>query len=114
VEERLAELGTIIELSRASGSDFLLVLYPDNLDDPVSPGSDGSLRTVREELVRFAAQAGVGVVDLTAALGDVRDPRAREYRLREDPHPSPAGHRAIADALTGPLANLLAARGGSR
>jgi lysophospholipase L1-like esterase len=107
LEERLATLDEIIRTTRAHGAAFLLVLYPDNLDDPVSPGPAGERFTVREELVRFAEREQVPYVDLTAALGDVRDPRAREYRLREDPHPSLAGHRVIADALRGPLLDLL-------
>ncbi len=114
VEERLAELRQIVELSRSHGAAFLLVLYPDNLDDPVSPGPDGARRTVREELLRVAADAGVPAVDLTAALGDVRDPRAREHRLREDPHPSPTGHRIIANALAGPLGAVVTARAAER
>jgi len=110
LEERLATLAEIVRASRASGAGFLLVLYPDNLDDPVSPGPAGEQLSVREELERFAAREQVPYVDLTAALGDVRDPRAREYRLREDPHPSPAGHRVIAEALRGPLGDLLRGR----
>ena len=62
---------------------------------------------MREELERFAAREQVPLVDLTAALGDVRDPRARQYRLREDPHPSPEGHRVIAEALRAPLLDVL-------
>lgn len=107
VEERLATLAEIVRLSRAQGARFLLVLYPDNLGDPVSPGPSGERLTVREELARFAAREQVPLVDLTAALGDVRDPRARQYRLREDPHPSPAGHAAIAEALREPLLAVL-------
>jgi lysophospholipase L1-like esterase len=112
LEERLAEIAAIAETARANGAAFLLVLYPDNLDDPVSPGPGGERATVREELTRFAERRGYPVFDLTAALGDVRDPRARELRLREDPHPSPAGHRAIADALAPALRALIATRGG--
>jgi lysophospholipase L1-like esterase len=108
VEERLGELGAIAEWARANDARFLLALYPDNLDDPVSPGSSGERRSVRQELLGFAERSGHPVVDLSPALGDVRDPRAREFRLREDPHPSPAGHRAIAEALVPPLRSLLA------
>jgi lysophospholipase L1-like esterase len=110
LEERLATLSQIVQTTRASGANFLLVLYPDNLSDPVSPGPAGERLTVREELERFAAREGVPVVDLTGALGDVRDPRARQYRLREDPHPSPEGHRVIADALRAPLLDVLGRR----
>ena len=107
LDERLATLSEMIRTTRASGASFLLVLYPDNLGDPVSPGPSGERLTVREELERFAAREQVPLVDLTAALGDVRDPRARQYRLREDPHPSPEGHRAIAEALQAPLVDVL-------
>lgn len=106
--ERLAEIREIAETARAHGALFLLVLYPDNLDDPVGPDPGGARRGVREELTLFAEGLDYPLVDLTAALGDVRDPRARELRLREDPHPSPAGHRAIAEALTPALRFLLA------
>jgi lysophospholipase L1-like esterase len=106
LEERLATLDQIIQTSRAHGANFLLVLYPDNLDDPVSPGPSGERLTMRQELVRFAEREQVPYVDLTATLGDVRDPRARDYRLKEDPHPSVAGHRVIAEALRGPLLAL--------
>ena len=114
MDERLAQLGQIVERTRASGARFLLLLYPDNLADPVSPGPSGERLTVREELLRFAAREGVPHLDLTDALGDVRDPRARQFRLREDPHPSPAGHRAIADAVRGPLLDVLRERAGAR
>ena len=107
LEERLATLDQMIQVARANGASFLLVLYPDNLDDPVSPGPSGERRTMREELTAFAAREQVPVVDLTSALGDVRDPRARQYRLREDPHPSVEGHRVIAEALRQPLLDLL-------
>jgi lysophospholipase L1-like esterase len=107
VDERLATLAEIVRTTRASGARFLLVLYPDNLSDPVSPGPSGERLTVREELERFAAREQVPLFDLTLALGDVRDPRAREYRLREDPHPSPEGHRVIAEALRAPLLDVL-------
>ena len=107
VDERLATLGEIVRLTRANGARFLLVLYPDNLSDPVSPGPSGERLTVREELERFAAREQVPMFDLSAALGDVRDPRARQYRLREDPHPSPEGHRVIAEALRAPLLDVL-------
>jgi lysophospholipase L1-like esterase len=100
----------MIQVTRANGASFLLVLYPDNLDDPVSPGPSGERRTMREELTAFAAREQVPVVDLTSALGDVRDPRARQYRLREDPHPSIEGHRVIAEALRQPLIDLLTRR----
>lgn len=107
LEERLATLDQIIQTTRAHGASFLLVLYPDNLDDPVSPGPSGERLTMRQELIAFAQREQVPYVDLTDTLGDVRDPRAREYRLKEDPHPSPAGHRVIAEALRGPLDELL-------
>jgi lysophospholipase L1-like esterase len=107
LEERLATLDEIVQKTRASGASFLLVLYPDNLDDPVSPGPSGERFTMRQELVRYAERTGIPYVDLSAAIGDVRDPRAREYRLREDPHPSLAGHRVIAEALRRPLLDLL-------
>jgi hypothetical protein len=110
MDERLATLSEIVRVTRANNANFLLVLYPDNLSDPVSPGPSGERLTVRDELVRFAEREGVPVYDLTDALGDVRDPRARQFRLREDPHPSPAGHRAIADALTAPLTDVLGRR----
>jgi lysophospholipase L1-like esterase len=110
LEERLGTLSEMIRLTRANGASFLLVVYPDNMDDPVSPGPSGERVTLREELTRFAAREGVPLVDLTAALGDVRDPRARQYRLREDPHPSVEGHRVIAEALRGPLLDLLSHR----
>jgi lysophospholipase L1-like esterase len=107
LEERLATLDQMIRVARANGAGFLLVLYPDNLDDPVSPGPSGERLTLRQELTQFAAREQVPVVDLTTALGDVRDPRARQYRLREDPHPSVEGHRVIAETLRGPLLDLL-------
>jgi lysophospholipase L1-like esterase len=107
VEERLATLAEIVATTRANGASFLLVLYPDNLTDPVSPGPSGERLTMRETLQRFAAREQVPLVDLSDALGDVRDPRSRQYRLREDPHPSPEGHRAIAEALRAPLTDLL-------
>jgi lysophospholipase L1-like esterase len=110
LEERLATLSETVAVSRANGATFLLVLYPDNLTDPVSPGPTGERLTVREELERFAARQRVPLVDLTEALGDVRDPRARKYRLKEDPHPSPEGHRVIAEALRDPLVNALDGR----
>jgi lysophospholipase L1-like esterase len=108
VEERLSQVTAIADLAGANGAAFLLVLYPDNLNDPVSAGPSGARTTVREELLALADRSGYPVVDLTSALGDVRDPRAREFRLREDPHPSPAGHRAIAEALAGPLRSAVA------
>ena len=110
LEERLATLAEMVRTTHANGASFLLVLYPDNLSDPVSPGPSGERLSVREELERFAAREQVPLYDLTAALGDVRDPRARQYRLREDPHPSPEGHRAIAEALRAPLTDVLGQR----
>ncbi|MFN8522918.1 MAG: GDSL-type esterase/lipase family protein [Chloroflexota bacterium] len=107
VEERLRELTDLVDAARAGGAAMVLVLYPDNLDDRVSPGPDGSRPTMREVLTEFAQARRVALVDLTAALGDVRDPRAREHRLREDPHPSPLGHRVIAEALTPTLRQTL-------
>jgi lysophospholipase L1-like esterase len=107
LEERLATLREMIRLTRANGADLLLVIYPDNLDDPVSPGPSGERLTMRQELTQFAAREQVPLVDLTSALGDVRDPRARQYRLREDPHPSVEGHRVIAETLRGPLTDVL-------
>ena len=107
VEERLAELSEIAAWAQAHNARFLLALYPDNLGDLVGPGATGERVTVREELLRFAEWAGIPAVDLTAALGDVRDPRARQFRLGEDPHPSPAGHQVIAEALTPALRALV-------
>ena len=103
VLEREAEIGRIAQISRESGAKFLLVLYPDNLANLEAPDASGRQVTVRDELVGFAARNGLPILDLTEALGDVRDPRARVMRLREDPHPGPTGHRAIADALLGSL-----------
>jgi lysophospholipase L1-like esterase len=103
VLEREAEIGRIARISRDNGAKFLLVLYPDNLANLVAPDASGRQVTVRDELVSFAARNGLPILDLTEALGDVRDPRARVMRLREDPHPSPSGHRAIADALLSSL-----------
>jgi lysophospholipase L1-like esterase len=97
--EREREIGRIAEISRERGAAFLLALYPDNLHQLVTADSAGRQVSVREHLMDFAAQMEIPVVDLTDALGDVRDQRARTMRLREDPHPSPAGHRAIAEAL---------------
>ena len=114
LEQRLVQLRQIVETAHANGARFLLVLYPDNLSDPVSPGPNGKRLTMRDELRRFAESEDVPLLDLTDALGDVRDPRARQFRLGEDPHPSPAGHRAIADAARGPLLDLLAERLGRR
>ena len=95
----------MIRTTRASGAAFLLVLYPDNLE---RSGQPGPVRRAPDRCARswtqFAAREQVPLVDLTAALGDVRDPRARQYRLREDPHPSPEGHRVIAEALRGAAA----------
>jgi lysophospholipase L1-like esterase len=110
VEERLETLAEIVAITRANGAGFLLVLYPDNLADPISPGPSGERLTMREELQQFATREQVPLVDLSDALGDVRDPRARQYRLREDPHPSPEGHRVIAKALQAPLTDLLGRR----
>jgi lysophospholipase L1-like esterase len=107
MEERLANLSEIVRTTRANGASFLLVLYPDNLSDPVSPGPSGEHLTVREELERFSAREHVPLYDLTTEFGDVRDPRARRYRLREDPHPSAEGHRVIAEALRAPLLDVL-------
>jgi lysophospholipase L1-like esterase len=110
LEERLTTLSQIVQTSRDRGASFLLVLYPDNLGDPVSPGPSGEKLTMREELERFASREQIPLVDLSEALGDVRDPRARQYRLREDPHPSPEGHRVIAEALRQPLLDVLGHR----
>jgi lysophospholipase L1-like esterase len=110
LEERLAILDEMVRTTRASGARFLLVIYPDNLSDPVSAGPSGERLTMREELERFAARNQVPMVDLSAALGDVRDPRARQHRLREDPHPSPEGHRLIAETLHAPLIDILSSR----
>jgi lysophospholipase L1-like esterase len=99
VLERFAEINRIARISAEQGARFALVLYPDNLSQFVTPGSDGQRLTVREELLRFANEQGYPVLDLTEAVGDVRDQRARTMRLKEDPHPSPTGHRAIAEAL---------------
>lgn len=99
VLEREAEILRIAAISQAHGAKFFLALYPDNLYQLVSPDEEGRQVTVREELLGFAQRNGIPVLDLTAAIGDVRDPRARVMRLREDPHPSPTGHRAIAEAL---------------
>jgi lysophospholipase L1-like esterase len=110
LEERLVTLAEMIRTTRANGASFLLILYPDNLGDPVSPGPSGERLTVRDEFERFATREQVPLFDLTAALGDVRDPRARQYRLREDPHPSAEGHRVIAEALRAPLIDVLSRR----
>lgn len=114
MDERLTQLARIVDRTRASGARFFLLLYPDNLGDPVSPGPSVERLTVRQELLRFADRQRVPVLDLTDALGDVNDPRARHFRLREDPHPSPAGHQAIADAARGPLLDVLRERVGAR
>lgn len=97
--EREAEILRIVRISRDHGAGFLLAIYPDNLYQPVSPDAIGQQETVREHLISFAERNGIPAVDLSEAIGDVRDQRARVMRQREDPHPSPAGHRAIADAL---------------
>lgn len=99
VLEREAEIARIAEIGHEHGARFLLALYPDNLHQAVSPDSAGQQITVREEVLSFAQRSGLAVLDLTEALGDVRDQRARVMRLREDPHPSPAGHQVIAQAL---------------
>lgn len=99
LEERQRELLALRAAVRADGADLFLALYPDNLADRVSPGPDGSAPTMREAMLEFAQRSGMPVLDLTDAIGDVRDPRARLMRLKEDPHPSVAGHRAIGDAL---------------
>jgi lysophospholipase L1-like esterase len=99
VVERQAEIVRIAQLSPDHGAAFLLMLYPDNLYQQVSPDPSGHSETVRENFVEFARANGLPLLDLTDALGDVRDPRARTMRLREDPHPSPTGHQAIAEAL---------------
>lgn len=114
MDERLAQLGQIVERTRSSGAAFFLLLYPDNLGDPVGPDPSSERPTVRQELLRFAERERVPVLDLSDALGDVNDPRARHFRLREDPHPSPAGHRAIANAALGPLLDVLRERAGAR
>lgn len=101
VHERESEIVRIAELTRQHGARFLLVLHPDNLYQEVTPDAAGRRLTVREELLEFAGRHEIAVLDLTEALGDVRDSRARTMRHREDPHPSPAGHRAIAEALYG-------------
>ena len=108
LEKRLAEIAAIAETAQANGAAFLLVLYPDNLEDAVSESATGQRITVRRELTGFAQRSGYPFVDLSDALGDVRDPRSRQFRLREDPHPSAAGHRAIADALRPPLQSIIA------
>ena len=107
MDERLATLGEIVRLTRANGARFLLVLYPDNLSDPVGPGPSRRASDRARGLERFAAREQVPMFDLSAALGDVRDPRAASTGLREDPHPSPEGHRVIAEALRAPLLDVL-------
>ena len=99
VLEREAEISRIAELSRARSAAFLLVLYPDNLDNLVSPDGQGRQLTVREELVDFASRNAFPWLDLTESLGNIQDRRSRDMRLREDPHPSPLGHQVIASAL---------------
>ena len=54
---------------------------------------------MRQEMTSFAQRSDLPVLDLTEALGDFKDPRARTMRLREDAHPSVTGHMAIANAL---------------
>ncbi|HEX3244506.1 MAG TPA: SGNH/GDSL hydrolase family protein [Chloroflexota bacterium] len=103
LEERQSEIVRLRDDVRGSGAELFLALYPDNLEDAVSPGPDGESRTMRQEMLSFAERAGIPVLDLTAVIGDVRDPRAREMRLREDPHPSVAGHAAIGNALASAL-----------
>lgn len=97
--EREAEIVRIAQITHARGAQFFLALYPDNLYQQVSPDGAGRQITVREALLAFARAHAFPVLDLTEVIGDVRDPRARVMRLREDPHPSPTGHQAIADAL---------------
>ncbi|MCC7103932.1 MAG: hypothetical protein IT307_02200 [Chloroflexi bacterium] len=99
VLEREAEILKIASITRSHQASFLLALYPDNLYQYVTPDAAGRQATVRQELTEFAARNGLLTLDLSDAIGDVRDPRARTMRLREDPHPSPTGQRAIADAL---------------
>ena len=109
VAKREWEIVRIAELSRQANAGFLLVLYPDNLYQQVTPDSVGRQVTVREELFEFAGLNHLEVLDLSEALGDVRDPRARYLRHREDPHPSPAGHAAIAEALYDAVSRQFAA-----
>jgi lysophospholipase L1-like esterase len=99
LEEREAEILRINQISREHGVRFFLAIYPDNLNQQVTPNASGRSMTVREELLGFAQRNSLPVLDLSDAIGDVNDPRARQMRLREDPHPSPAGHQAIANAL---------------
>src|SRR5262249_52516914 len=99
VIERQAEVLRIAQLSRDHGASFLLALYPDNLNQLITPDSDGRQLTMRQEMTGFAQRNGLPVLDLTDALGDFKDPRARTMRLREDAHPSVTGHLAIAAAL---------------
>lgn len=104
LEERQAEMLALRDAVTAAGGQFFMALYPDNLADLVSPAPDGASRTMREEMLAFTARAGIPALDLTEAIGDIRDPRARQMRLREDPHPSVAGHEAIGNALAETLA----------
>lgn len=99
LEDRQSQIAQLRDLVKASGAELVLALYPDNLHDRVSPASDGSVRSVREEMLAFGQRSGIPTLDLTESIGDIRDPRARQMRLREDPHPSVAGHAAIGAAM---------------
>ncbi|MFN0074201.1 MAG: SGNH/GDSL hydrolase family protein [Chloroflexota bacterium] len=99
LQERQAEILRLRDTVQTSGAQLFLALYPDNLQDRVSPGADGASRSVREEMLAFVTQSAIPALDLTEAIGDIRDPRARQMRLREDPHPSVQGHEAIGNAL---------------
>ncbi|HWM88502.1 MAG TPA: hypothetical protein VNO33_21750 [Kofleriaceae bacterium] len=103
LEPRLRE---VAQLCRKSGAELIVVALP--IDVAVSstewakygvrePVDMSSSRVLLTDLVDSAAQLGVRAVDVTDALAGVR---GRAF-LDHDIHMTPAGHRAVAEAIAG-------------
>jgi lysophospholipase L1-like esterase len=108
--ERVVDaLDSIAARCRSAGVDLLVVVIPtkESVFWPrvARPETHAQLRelvrdedTVRAELLQRLRQAGVDIIDALPAL---RSAPIQPYFENMDGHPSPAGHRVIAELVTG-------------
>jgi lysophospholipase L1-like esterase len=104
VEESLSALLATCE---AHGIPVLLVVCPRQTEVTGGDFGVGDLLTrgMRRMHARVAREAGVPVVDLTEALA--RENERAPVFFEDDAHWTPAGHRAAAEALVGPVLSLV-------
>jgi lysophospholipase L1-like esterase len=94
VEAGLARIGAV---ARADGAELLLAITPLFVDL-----DDYAFADVHAQVARAAAREGFAVLDLREALRG-HDPALLRLERRDLIHPSPLGHRLIAQAIASEL-----------